>query len=264
LPVSDPLRDRLAIIVREAGAMALTASKGDLKRWIKDGNSPVSEADIAVNDFLAARLPPLRPGAGWLSEETEDDLRRTDAGEVWVVDPIDGTRAYLDGRPDWAISIALVEQGRPSLAALYAPVTDELFLAVRGGGATLNGASIVATSGEGLDGARIAGPKRQLDLLSRLNPGVQPQPKIHSLAMRLARVGSGALDGAFASRNSHDWDLAAADLLVHEAGGAMTDLAGQVLTYNETETRHSALLAAGPGRHGALIDLIRDRCAEFA
>jgi myo-inositol-1(or 4)-monophosphatase len=264
LPVSDSLRDKLAVIVREAGAIALTAAKGDLKRWIKDGNSPVSEADIAVNDFLAARLPPLRPGAGWLSEETEDDLRRTGANEVWVVDPIDGTRAYLDGRPDWAVSIALVERGRPSLAALYAPVTDELFLAARGGGATLNGASIAATSGEGLDGARVAGPKRQLDLLSRLNPGVRPQPKIHSLAMRLARVGSGALDGAFASRNSHDWDLAAADLLVHEAGGAMTDLAGQVLTYNGTETRHSALLAAGPGRHGALIDLIRDRCAEFA
>jgi myo-inositol-1(or 4)-monophosphatase len=266
LPGSDreALREPLAAIAREAGAIALTAAKGEVKRWIKDGHSPVSEADIAVNDFLATRLPPLVPDAGWLSEETEDNLARTGAEAVWVVDPIDGTRAFLDRRPDWAVSIALVEHGRPSLAVLFAPVSDELFVASRGRGATRNGATLSAPAGRGLDGARIAGTKRQLDALSRVNPRIAPQPKVHSLALRLARVASGELDSALAGRNGHDWDLAAADLLVHEAGGALTDLAGQILTYNGADTRHGALVAAGPGRHDALIALMRDRSHDFA
>jgi myo-inositol-1(or 4)-monophosphatase len=258
------LRDRLAAIVREAGDIALTAAKGPLKRWTKEGSSPVSEADIAVNDFLATRLPPLAPDAGWLSEETEDNSARTGANEVWVVDPIDGTRAYLDRRPDWTISVALVEGGRPTLAALYAPVTNEMFVAVRGGGATLNGGRLKVQQGDGLNGARFAGPLRFLNKLAEINPGVLPQPKVHSLALRFARVAGGDLEAAFASRNSHDWDLAAADLLVHEAGGLMTDFAGQTLRYNRADTTHGALIAAGPGRHGELIDLLRDRASEFA
>jgi len=266
LPGTDrrPLRDRLAAIVREAGDIALTAAKGPLKRWTKEGSSPVSEADIAVNDFLAMRLPPLVPDAAWLSEETEDNSARTEASCVWVVDPIDGTRAYLNQRADWAISIALVEGGRPTLAALYAPVTDELFLAVNGAGATLNGGRLKVAPGEGLGGLHLAGPVRYLNKLVEINPRVLPQPKVHSLALRFARVAGGELDAAFASPNSHDWDLAAADLLVHEAGGALTDFTGQVLSYNRADTGHGALIAAGPARHGELIGLLRDRRSEFA
>ena len=116
--------------------------------------------------------------------------------------------------------MALVEHGRPVLAALYAPVTDEMFLAARGAGATLNGAPIAATAARRSNDAKLAGPKRYLDRLAGLNPGILAQPKVHSLALRLARVAHGELDAAFASPGSHDWDLAAADLLVHEAGGA--------------------------------------------
>jgi myo-inositol-1(or 4)-monophosphatase len=266
LPGTDrtPLRDRLAAIVREAGDIALIASKGPLKRWTKEGSSPVSEADIAVNDFLATRLPPLVPDAGWLSEETEDNSARTEASCVWVVDPIDGTRAYLNQRADWAISIALVEAGRPTLAALYAPATDELFLAVAGAGATLNGGRLKVGPGDGLGGLRVAGPVRYLNTLVEINPRVLPQPKVHSLALRFARVASGDLDATFASPNSHDWDLAAADLLVHEAGGTITDFAGDVLRYNRADTAHGALIAAGQPRHGELIGLLRDRGREFA
>jgi len=266
LPATDRgyLRDRLAAIVRKAGDIALTASKGPLKRWTKEGSSPVSEADIAVNDFLATQLPPLVPDAGWLSEETEDNTARADANAVWVVDPIDGTRAYLNQRADWTISIALVDAGRPTLAALYAPVTDELFLAVRGAGATLNGARLKVAAGDGLGGMHLAGPVRYLNKLAEINPRVLPQPKVHSLALRFARVANGELDAAFASPNSHDWDLAAADLLVHEAGGTLTDFAGQVLRYNRADTGHGALIAAGPARHGELIGLLRDRRSEFA
>ena len=183
---------------------------------------------------------------------------------AWIVDPIDGTRAYIAGKPDWTISVALVEAGRPLVAALYAPVTEEMFLAVAGAGATLNGAPMTANAGAGLDGARLAGPKRYLDRMAELSPGTVPQPKVHSLALRLTRVAHGGLDLAFASPGSHDWDLAAADLLVHEAGGAMTDLTGRPLRYNQPHTAHNALIAAGGARHVTIIGLMRDRLPEFA
>lgn len=266
MPANDhaALRDALIPIAREAGNIALIASKKPLKKWMKAGSSPVSEADIAVDNFLSTRLPPLVPDAGWLSEETEDNLARTKASAVWVVDPIDGTRAFLDRRPDWSISIGLVEDGRPVVGVLYAPVTDEMFVAIHGGGATLNGARLTIAPGDGLTGARVAGPKSHLDRLGQLNPRVLPQPKVFSLALRVARVASGELDASFASRNSHDWDLAAADLLVHEAGGALTDLSGAVITYNRPDPVHSTLVAAGAERHRALIGLLRDRRGEFA
>jgi myo-inositol-1(or 4)-monophosphatase len=266
LPGSDltAIRDALAAIVREAGAVAVTTAKSPFKQWMKAGSSPVSEADIAVNDFLLARLPALAPDAGWLSEETEDDFKRTATPRVWVVDPIDGTRAFLAQREDWSVSVALVEDARPMVAALYAPVTDEMFLAVRGAGATRNGVALAVLDNAGLADTRIAGPKSYLARLGEIAPGILPQPKIHSLALRLTRVADGGLDAAFASRNSHDWDLAAADLLVHEAGGTLTDLGGGAIRYNRRDTSHSALVAAAPARHAALIDLLRDRRNEFA
>jgi myo-inositol-1(or 4)-monophosphatase len=250
--------------MREAGDLARATARRPFKRWTKgDDDSPVSEGDIAVNDLLRARLSALAPGAGWLSEETEDLPDRA-LPLAWVVDPIDGTRAYISGRADWTISVALVENGRPVLAALYAPVTDEMFLAVRGTGAALNGAIIAANRGATLERAKLAGPKRYLDKLGGIDPSMLAQPKVYSLALRLARVAHGQLDAAFASPGSHDWDLAAADLLVHEAGGAITDFAGRPLRYNATHAAHGALIAAGSVRHGALIDLLRNRRAEFA
>jgi myo-inositol-1(or 4)-monophosphatase len=250
--------------MREAGEIARATRRTEFKHWTKGADhSPVCEADIAVNEFLRARLPALAPQAGWLSEETEDDPAARNAARVWIVDPIDGTRAYIAGRADWTISVGLVEDGRPLLAALYAPVTDEMFLGLRGGGATLNGATMTAGGG-GLDGARLAGPKRSLERIAALAPGVLPQPKVFSLALRLTRVAQGELDAAFASKGGHDWDLAAADLLVHEAGGVMTDFSGRPLIYNRPHPAHGALIAAGPARHAALIALVRDRAAEFA
>src|SRR6185437_3598969 len=126
--------------MREAGDLARATAKGPLKKWTKgEDASPVSDGDMAVNKLLHAQLPDLVPGSGWLSEESEDNTARAGATAVWIVDPIDGTRAYISGRADWTISVALIESGRPVLAALYAPVTDEMFLAIAGGGATLNG-----------------------------------------------------------------------------------------------------------------------------
>jgi myo-inositol-1(or 4)-monophosphatase len=259
------LRDRLEAVMREAGDLARVTASRPFKRWTKgEDKSPVSEGDIAVNKLLHERLPKLAPEAGWLSEETEDDAAARRVPRAWIVDPIDGTRAYISGRADWTISVALVENGRPAVAALYAPVTEEMFLAVHGHGATLNGVPMRAPDENSLTGIRVAGPKRYLDQLASLTSTVLPQPKIHSLALRLTRVAQGQLDAAFASGGSHDWDLAAADLLVHEARGVLTDFAGQMLSYNRPHVVHTPLIAAGPVRHGTLIELVRDRQAEFA
>jgi myo-inositol-1(or 4)-monophosphatase len=267
LPASEraTLRDALETVMREAGQLARVTARGPFKRWTKgDDDSPVSDGDIAVNNLLRAQLNKLEPDAGWLSEETEDHLPGRGGPLTWIVDPIDGTRAYIAGRADWSISVALVERGRPALAAIYAPVTDEMFLAIAGEGATRNGAGMTASRGETLANAKFAGPKRYLDRLEGLAPNILAQPKVHSLALRLTRVAEGQLDAAFASPGSHDWDLAAADLLVHEAGGVMTDFAGAALSYDRSNVVHGALIAAGPARHVTLIDLVRGRQSEFA
>jgi myo-inositol-1(or 4)-monophosphatase len=258
------LRAPLEAIMREAGDLARATLLGPLKRWTKgDDDSPVTEGDIAVNDLLRARLGELLPAAAWVSEETAGAPERTPS-LAWVVDPIDGTRAYIAGRVDWSISVALVENARPRLAALYAPAAEEIFLATQGAGATLNNGRIAASGGGTLAGAKLAGPKRYLDKLAALDASILPQPRVPSLALRLARVAQGALDAAFSSPGSHDWDLAAADLLVHEAGGLFTDISGAMLSYHAPQAEHGTLLAAGNSRHHALIDALRDRRGEFA
>jgi myo-inositol-1(or 4)-monophosphatase len=257
------VRDLLAAAVKEGGALALQTFRKQLKSWIKGKSSPVSEADLAVDALLRERLLSICP-IGWLSEETEDDPARLENRDLWVVDPIDGTRAYLAGSADWTVSAALVSDGRPVIAALYAPVTDELFLASAGHGATVNGMQIRASPGNEIAGATFFAAKRRLEALAALEPGIKSAARIASLALRLARVATGALDGTFTAPNSHDWDLAAADLLVHEAGGALTTLTGEPLIYNQAHPVHGALVAAGRRRHAALLAFIADRLNEFA
>jgi myo-inositol-1(or 4)-monophosphatase len=255
------LAQALGPIVREAGALALKSFKNPIKSWMKEGDSPVSEADLAVDALLHERLVATGAAAGWLSEETEDDPARLAADRVWIVDPIDGTRAFLANRDDWCVSVALAEKGRPVVAAIYAPSTDDLFLASAGGCATHNGRPIRATDGTSLVGARVAGPDRRLARLAPL--GIVAEPKVHALALRVSRVAQGRLDIALAGPNSSDWDLAAADLLVHEAGGVLTTLAGDTLVYNRPKPKHSALFAAGRARHQVLSDLMREGRVAF-
>jgi len=250
---------RLAESVREAGALALSMFKTPLKNWTKgEALSPVSDADIAVDVLLRERLAGDDATIAWLSEESVDDPARLNARYVWIVDPIDGTRAYIAGLPDWAVSAALVDNGRPIAACLYAPVSDEFFFAVTGQGATRNGAAIAAASGAELAQARIAAPRRLLERLQAIAPPFAVMPRTHSLALRIARVAEGTFDAGIAGGNSHDWDLAAADLLVHEAGGALTSFAGAAVTYNRPVPRHGTLVAAGRERHAALLRLFRD------
>src|SRR5215510_8141018 len=186
--------------MRAAGDIARATARGRFKHWTKGADrSPVTEADIAVNEFLRECLSGLVREAGWKSEESHADQPNRAVPLVWIVDPIDGTRAYISGRADWSISVALAEHGRLLIAAIYVPVTDEMFLALRGHGATLNNMPIRVSASANFAGATLAGPKRFLDRLSAITPGILAQPKVHSLALRIARVAHGVLDGAFAS-----------------------------------------------------------------
>jgi myo-inositol-1(or 4)-monophosphatase len=260
----DEVSHRLAAAVREAGVLALGKFGVPIRKWIKGKNSPVCEADVEVDQLLRELLSRPTPDYGWLSEESIDDPARLAARRVWIVDPIDGTRGFIAGHPDWAISVALVEDGRPIVAALFAPAIDEFLMAIKGEGTTRNGQAVASSLGESLDGARIAGPERLADWLAAIVPGFARVPKIHSLALRIARVATGALDAALAGPNSHDWDLAAADLLVHEAGGALTTLDGRTPTYNRSVPVHGALFAAGRARHAAVMAVMRGRVSDVA
>jgi myo-inositol-1(or 4)-monophosphatase len=245
--------------VREAGQLALSLFRTELKTWTKGASSPVSEADIAVNNLLEARLRAATPGYGWLSEESADDETRLSRQLVWIVDPIDGTRSYLAGHEDWCVSVALVERAKPVLAAVFAPAREQFFFAMRGKGTTLNDAPVRATAGSSLDISRMAGPKPLVERLRSSQDEIKLHPRIGSLALRLCRVAEGALDAAFAGGQSRDWDLAAADLIVQEADGRMSELSGDPILYNRREVAHGVLVAAGRDRHAGIVAHFRRR-----
>jgi myo-inositol-1(or 4)-monophosphatase len=248
----------LQATVREAGSLALSLFGTELKNWIKGTSSPVSEADIAVNDLLEARLRSATSDYGWLSEESADDADRLSRRRVWIVDPIDGTRSYLAGKPDWCVSVALVEDAAPVIAAVFAAASDEFFFALRGEGATLNGLAVQATGGTDIDFARMAGPKPLVERLKASTGDISIHPRIGSLALRLCRVADGRLDAAFAGGQSRDWDLAAANLIVQEANGRMTTLSGDPILYNRREVTHGVLVAAGRERHASIVAHFRN------
>ena len=262
IPARDVLARDVALLtdtVREAGALALSLFRTELKNWTKGASSPVSEADIAVNDLIETRLRRATPDYGWLSEESADDEQRLDKQLVWIVDPIDGTRGYLAGREDWCVSVALVENTSPVLAAVFAPASDEFFFAARGQGAARNDAAVHATAGTEMDFSRVAGPKPLVERLSRSSDDITLHPRIGSLALRLCRVAEGRLDAAFAGGQSRDWDLAAANLIVQEANGNMTALSGDRILYNRREVTHGVLVAAGRDRHASIVEHFRNR-----
>jgi myo-inositol-1(or 4)-monophosphatase len=245
--------------VREAGALALSLFRTELKNWTKGASSPVSEADIRVNDLIESRLRSATPDYGWLSEESVDDGQRLGKRLVWIVDPIDGTRGYLAGREDWCVSVALVENASPVLAAVFAPASDEFFFAVRGQRATLNDVPMHTIAGTELDFSRVAGPKPLVEQLGEPSGEITLHPRIASLALRLCRVAQGKLDAAFAGGQSRDWDLAAANLIVQEANGSMTELSGDPILYNRREVTHGVLVAAGRERHARIVEHFQSR-----
>jgi len=257
-PVADDhalLRDA----VREGGALALERFKAGVTARDKADGTPVTDADVEVDTLLKDRLRSAQPDYGWLSEETEDDTSRLDTTRQWMVDPIDGTRAFIKGRPHFAVVAALIEQGRPVSGIIYNPATEQMFEAQAGQGALLNGIQISVSSRADVEGCRMLG---SADMFRHPAwPHKWPQMDVqqrNSIAYRGALVASGEFDAMLVMNWKNDWDLAAADLIVHEAGGRMTTHAGEGLTYNARDPRHRTVVAAGPALYKALHDRIGD------
>jgi myo-inositol-1(or 4)-monophosphatase len=178
LPVSDALKDDAALLfqaVRAAGELGLSLStRPNLRCWTKPDGSQVTECDLAVNALLEEQIRQQRPEDGWLSEETPDEPQRLARERLWIIDPIDGTRAFIEGREEWCVAAALSVRGRPVLGAVYRPRRDEFYAAVAGQGASLNGAAISIPDSRSLEGARIAGNRKALSGLA--HPASRPTP----------------------------------------------------------------------------------------
>jgi myo-inositol-1(or 4)-monophosphatase len=238
-----------------AGELALSHFGAGRRSWYKGPGQVVTEADLAVDDLLHDRLRTARPDDGWLSEERADDRSRTRCRRAWVVDPIDGTRAFAEGVPQFAISVALVERGEPLLGVVLNPATSERFEASRGGGAWLNRQRLSVSTCTDLAGAELLSSRTEMK--RRHWESMVAEAKfttIGSLAYKLALIASGRFDGLVSLRASHDWDIAAAQLMIAEAGGFLTDAAGRPIVLNQDTPRHAGLAVAGTeGLHRALL-----------
>jgi myo-inositol-1(or 4)-monophosphatase len=241
-----------------AAAMAWFRAGGRTTAHVsyKAGDSPVSEADLAANAVLEERLRRALPDVGWISEETLDDAARLAAAEVFIADPIDGTRAFIAGDPQWSVSVALAAGGLPVAGVIHAPALGVTFAAAAGRGAFRNGRPIACSALTTLDGALAAGPRPLLDRLEAAGAAVRRAPRTPSLALRLARAAAGEFDVAAASEGAHDWDIAAADVILREAGGVLLDAAGRALSYNAPELRRGPLACGPRPLAEALIGLV--------
>lgn len=259
MPAAEDSASDLGLLigaVRSAGELALGLLHRDLRRWSKPDGSQVTEADLAVNERLADTLRPHRPAYGWLSEESPDGPERLSCEDLWIVDPIDGTQDFIARGRDWCIAAALIHRGRPVAAAVYRPVGDELFTATENGPCELNGVPVCVADGPLLAGASIMGNRKSLQRLD--GTGVEARTtRTLPLQLRLAFVAAGRLDGALSFGQRNDWDLAAGELLVQQAGGRVTDTDGRSLVYNRPQTWQQGLVAAGAKRHAAVLDALR-------
>lgn len=243
-------------------------ASGDIARkfWKKDpdvtdkpdGAGPVTEADLAIDRMLHADLRAARPDYGWLSEETEDDNARLSHDRVFIIDPIDGTRAFINGEKSFSHSLAIAEKGEVIAAAVYLPMRDEMYLAHRDGTATLNGAAIQATSAS-MQGATVLGTKNNFAAQHWQHDEMPPIERHFrsSLAWRLCLIAQGRFDAMITIRSTWEWDVAAGSLIAQLAGATVTDLAGGQARFNNAHPKLRGMLAAGPGLHQDLITRLK-------
>ena len=239
----------------KAGELALTYFRKSIIVKRKIDGSEVSEADLALDVALKLALHVPRPDYGWLSEETEDDPERLKRRRVWMVDPIDGTNAFLRHLPEWTVSAALVEDGVPVIGVVFNPATKEFFHAVKGKGAFLNDRPIAASKKSTLDGALLIASGG----LFKKKIWKEPWPEVktrwvNSVAYRLALVAAGEADATISLSAKCEWDLAAAAIIVAEAGGEITDHHGEPHIYNRASPRFPSLVASGKALHPLLIE----------
>jgi myo-inositol-1(or 4)-monophosphatase len=253
--------DDLSLILgaaQAAGALALKLRREGLSLSLKAGASPVTNADLAADALLTETLRAARPAYGWLSEETADDPARLATERLFLVDPIDGTTAFAQGKPWWSVSVAVVEAGRPVAGVVFAPELGEIYAAAAGEGARLNGAPIRASATAEIEGCKVLGDPRMFQ--RRDWPAPWPDVDIQwrsSTAYRMCLVASGAADAALAFVPKHDWDLAAGDLIVREAGAFAGDHTGQEFAYNRTTPMQRSLVCAAPALAPLIIERVR-------
>jgi myo-inositol-1(or 4)-monophosphatase len=259
--VDDVSLRRLVDVVSAAADHALTlwaGGKTQVRQWEKVPGHPVCDADLEVNVMLRAALTELAPDAGWLSEETADSADRLGNDRIWVVDPIDGTRDYLRGRPGWAVSVALVEQGLPRFGVLAAPARNELWIAEIGKGATRNGVRLAASKRMELPGARVPA-----DTLPKADRDLTPVPRPNSIALRMAMVAADEADLVATIRWGNEWDIAAAALIAREAGAVVGDALGEPLAFNRAKPTAFGVLCCAPGIHNAAVERLKPRAREI-
>jgi myo-inositol-1(or 4)-monophosphatase len=247
--------DLLRQTARDAAALALGFWGRTIAKERKADGSVVTEADKAVDALLASRLRTARPEYGWLSEESAEHESRLSARCAWILDPIDGTRAFIQERDDWTVALALVEDGAPVLAVVVNPVRAEVFEARAGMGAFLNGQRIHASDRTALAGARIAIPATGSKAWSLPQAWPELTPIfVNSSLYRLALIACAGADISFASKPKWDWDVAPGALLVSEAGGIISDVLGLPLRFNSAEAKVHGFLAAAPNLHQMLME----------
>lgn len=239
---------------RTAGELALRHFHAKSEWWDKSPGNPVGIADLECDAYLRDRLLGARPDDGWLSEETVDTTHRLDRRRVWIVDSIDGTRDFIRGRDGWAVSVALAEDGVVTVAALAAPVRGQLFVAARGRGAHCNGVRLRVSGLQSLDGVRLPIDPPSLDAAFWPSPwpGTAVE-KPNSLALRTAKVAANEADAWLEGRSVAEWDIAAAALILTEAGGAITDKAGRPLAFNQPDPAIHGIAAATPALHAEVL-----------
>jgi myo-inositol-1(or 4)-monophosphatase len=248
---------QLTATIRQAGARALDLAKQGFDVQTKKDRSPVTTADLEVNRMLHEMWQTHFSKDGWLSEESPDDPVRLDKTRVWVVDPIDGTKAYVNRLPEFCISVGLVEKGIPVLAAIFNPSTDELFTAVRGEGLCLNGEPITPDPPVDAISHVMVSPWEFRDgRWAGLDTHIHCRP-MFSIAHSLALVAAGRIQATLTIEPENEWDLAAGVLLIQESGGAVADAEGRPFTFNQPTPRFRGVIAVAATAGAELRPLLQ-------
>lgn len=253
MPATD--LDLLIAAAQEAGQLATSFSGPTARRWDKGGEAgPVTEADLAVDAMLRTRLTAARPDYGWLSEETPDTAARLSRRRTFIIDPIDGTRSFIEGTATWAHSLAVAQDGLITAAVVFLPLKDKLYSAALGQGAFLNARPIRVSDQRSLAGATVLATKPVYDPVNWRGQEVPHLVRHHrpSLAYRLSLVAEGRFDAMLTLRPSWEWDIAAGALILSEAGARTTDRTGAALRFNNPHPQVNGVLAAGAALHDAL------------
>jgi myo-inositol-1(or 4)-monophosphatase len=258
LAVDDDL-DLLEAACRAGGEIARKRFQEGCKSWSKQGGSPVTEADLEVDAFLRRTLTEARPGYGWLSEESVDDCSRLDHETLFIVDPIDGTVAFLKGRAHFTVCAAVVRNGVAVAGVVYNPLLDHLYKAKTGGGAFCNDAPIQPSACADLAGCAMLGDRALLTQPPWPHMRVETR---NSVAYRVTLVADGSFDATVSLSAKRDWDLAAADIILREAGGVITDRHGHELRFNGQDARQPSMIAAGPKLHHAILAHLDGRAPD--